>query len=147
MTLLSLFGGDLPTVIPSVTEVYGSLSLTQRFPARYQVRRRAVQTQADTGQVQRRQTFTAATRNFSTAPRRREVKSWVVSYGPLSRTDFTTLLTAYEGAAAAALPILWEPPPPHNGSQIPVRFSSDELRVQRAPGDVYHVEVGFEEVI
>lgn len=118
-----------------MTTTYGTLSGVAPFPVECEIVRRGVYGNRESGFVATR-TLRANVSRQSNQP---QTRRW--------RMQFTTeMLTAFDAARGAALPLSWTPPAPDNASAIPVRFASGTLRRQVRPGGVSSWEVELEEV-
>lgn len=122
-----------------MTTTYGTLSTIAGFPVEVELVRRSAQTAPESGFVARR----TLRDNVSRQSGKPETRLWRLTFGPES---FSGLLTQWRNAKGGALPLSWTPPPPDDGTAIPVRFLDGSLRVRHGPGNVYSAESMLEEV-
>lgn len=123
-----------------MTTTYGTLSVIATFPVRVALAKRSLSVDPEGGAVQRRTLRSSVSRQTN----KLETRTWTLELGP---DDLTALLTAFTNAKGSALPLSWTPPPPDDGSAVPVRFRDDSLKVRRLPGGQYQATVAVTEVI
>ena len=124
-----------------MTTTYGSLTAIYGFPEEVRLVRRGLSTPSESGFV----TSRTLRQNVSRQTGQPQTRVWRVTFGP---DGAASVLTPFDSARGAALPILWTPPPPDDGGgQIPVRFLSGTLRELRGPSPhVRRMTVELEEV-
>lgn len=127
------------------TITYGSLTIPPAFPVRGESIRVGISSPAASGVVQSRQLSQSVSENTGQA----RIRRWGVVFPEVSAAEKDAILAAHEDAMGDALPILWEPPPPYDGAQIPVRFVTDgKLTVEyKGSAKVFSIECELEEVI
>lgn len=126
-----------------MTQTYGSLSVIFGFPAECTLVRRGASSPASTGFVGSRQFQSSVSRQSGEAA----VRTWRLAFKALSSTERDSLLSTFNAAMAGALPILITPPPPDDGSQVPVRFPDAITIEYDRSANVYRASVECEEVI
>lgn len=126
-----------------MTTTYGTLSITPGFPAGCEIVRRGASSPASSGFVVSRQFQTAVSRNSGEA----KTRTWTLNFKTMSSVERDSLLASFDSALAGALPILVTPPPPDDGSAIPVRMTDAITIEYDRSAQVYRARVDVEEVI
>lgn len=118
----------------------GTLSDSPEFVVDLTSRRRAVQTQASEGFVQRRQVQSAVTANTDKA----EVRQWRLRWSAAPQSVHDNVLTLWNASFGGAVEITWTPV--DEGSAISALFmgAPDLTRVSAA---TYAITVDLEEVL